>query len=90
MWALDECGWWVGLPLPPCLCNLSCQSLEQLRGVCAAHGFVPKGVSKADVLHEIEMELDSDKPLMLKAGGEPTLHAAGCSRSIFHHTDRQI
>jgi len=57
--------------------NVHTMSLQQLRGVCAAHGFLPKGTTKADVLHEIEQELDSDKPLMLKQEGEePPSHVA--------------
>jgi len=51
--------------------NYQAMSIQQLKGVCAAHGFIPKGKVKADVLREIENELDSDKPLMLKGAEDP-------------------
>ena len=43
----------------------------QLRGICAAHGFTPKGTSQAEILHEIENELTGDaveRPLLLTDG----------------------
>jgi len=56
--------------------NLQSLSLDQLQCACAAHGFIPKGTCKADVLKEIEAELDSDAPLMLKGGDGPARPAS--------------
>ena len=47
--------------------------LEELKAVCAAHGFVARGRTKGQVLREIEGRLHKDKampaPLLLTAGG---------------------
>lgn len=53
--------------LPAGYANLTA---DELRGICAAHGFAPKGDTKDKVLHEIENELHDDKhaPLLLTSG----------------------
>ena len=51
--------------------NYASLSTDELKAICAAHGFLPKGTSKSQVLHEIENELHGDKdltPLMLTGG----------------------
>ena len=43
----------------------------QLLGICAAHGYTPKGTTHAEILHEIENELTGDaveRPLLLTDG----------------------
>ena len=49
--------------------NYASLSLDELRCLCAAHGFAPKSDTKDGVLHEIENELhdDKDAPLLLTA-----------------------
>ena len=51
--------------------NYATLDAAQLRGICAAHGFTPKGTTQAEILHEIENELTGDavdRPLLLTDG----------------------
>ena len=51
--------------------NYATLDAAQLRGICAAHGYTPKGTTQAEILHEIENELTGDaveRPLLLTDG----------------------
>jgi len=51
--------------------NYATLAAAQLRGICAAHGFTPKGTTQAEIVHEIENELTGDaveQPLLLTDG----------------------
>ena len=51
--------------------NYATLDAAQLKGICAAHGFTPKGTTQAEILHEIENELTGDaveRPLLLTDG----------------------
>merc|ERR1712147_227902 len=51
--------------------NYATLDAAQLRGICAAHGYTPKGTTHAEILHEIENELTGDaveRPLLLTDG----------------------
>ena len=51
--------------------NYATLDSAQLRGICAAHGYTPKGTTQAEILHEIENELTGDaveRPLLLTDG----------------------
>ena len=51
--------------------NYATLDAAQLLGICAAHGYTPKGTTHAEILHEIENELTGDaveRPLLLTDG----------------------